>query len=178
MSSWFYREDNSEKLITEEELLFAVKYGELTKETLVRERESDKWIKISQVEGLLPIEKSDREKNKEKKRRKKLRKINYKIAFKILLPIYLFLVLMWYLFFTEIRELDVKVLNLLLGLALFIFTSIQVIFNKRYFDIEYHYLEEKYGEGRRKNKSTKREKVTTIIWMIFIVGGFLVLISR
>ena len=173
MRTWFYKIGSEAKgPITEEELLLAFKYGDVTVHTVVKEKEFDSWVKISEIKDLLPRVKTDKEKREEKKIRNKLRKINYKVAFTILLPIYLFLILVWYVFFTTFSELNVKVLEVLFSLSLLIFSAVQIICEKGYFDTEYYVLKNAYGNGIRPQKFTKKEKLRTLVFTIIIIVLF------
>ena len=176
MKNWFYKiDEKSNGPITQEELLFSIEHGELREETLIRENDSDEWIKISEVKGLLPLKKSAREKREEQKRRKKLQSINYKLMLKILFPIYAVLITIWYLFF---RELDAKVLELLFSFSLFIFGAIKIIFNISYFDMEYSFVKGEYGEWKRKKRATKNEKMFTAIFTTMVLVTFFVVLLQ
>lgn len=178
MRNWFYQVDGKSKgKITEEELLSAVEHGGLSVDTLVRENETDKWVKISEIEGLLPFKKSDKEKANEQKRRKKLRNINYKLSLKILLPFYLFLILIWSLFFTDVRELDAKILELLFSLAFFIFGAIRILFDLSYFEMDYSFIEGEYGEWKKEKRATKNEKIFMGILTAVVLIAFLILLN-
>lgn len=55
MRNWYYKLNDKELgPISEDELLYAVEQGELTKTTLIRKDTVDIWVKASSINGLLP----------------------------------------------------------------------------------------------------------------------------
>jgi hypothetical protein len=55
MKKWCYKINDKEfGPISEEELLHAIEYGELTENTLIQDSEMDIWVKASSIDGLIP----------------------------------------------------------------------------------------------------------------------------